>query len=116
VAERENVCHGAGYVLAAVDEVSEQDECVPRRVARQEFEELSELCAASVNVADDEGAHRASSAESWPLGVRLKNCHRGTETQRISNLEFQILERTGCLLLSVFCVLSLCLCASVANL
>src|SRR5207237_9781480 len=29
VSERENVRHGAGYVLAAVNEVSEQDECVP---------------------------------------------------------------------------------------
>src|SRR5205085_1884923 len=53
-----HVGDGAGDVFAAVYEVAEQDECVPPRVAREQREQLPELRAAAVNVADDEGTHR----------------------------------------------------------
>src|SRR5205823_10132836 len=60
--EFEHVGDGAGDVFAAVYEIAEQDECVPPRVAREQREQLPELRSASVNVADDEGAQRTSSA------------------------------------------------------
>src|SRR5215208_1317864 len=64
-----NIRDGAGDVLAAVDEVAEEDERVPSRLAREQGEQVAELLAAAVHVADDEGAQQASSAgKKWGRG------------------------------------------------
>jgi hypothetical protein len=85
----DDVFDRAGHVFAPVNEVAQEDEGVASRVAREGGEQMSELRAASVNVADDEGAQTASPAGSWPLGASFK-FRLATEDTEDTEIKFQI--------------------------
>jgi hypothetical protein len=72
----DHVGHGAGHVVAAVDDVAEQDEHVARRVARDHPEDAVQLRAPPVYVADDESPHLTSTRPLSPCRRPPAPCRR----------------------------------------
>jgi hypothetical protein len=70
--QRDDIGHRAGDILAPVDDVAEKDEHVAFGIARDYLNEMIELRATPVYIADDEGFHSPLRSFNSDSGLRVR--------------------------------------------